>query len=139
MKTIYERPIVLANEELAEGVYAASGTTSTTSGGTSTGSGGVSVAGVSLTSEGNQYNKVNIYNVTIQNSGNQPAADWKVSLSVTSGTATGATIYNNWLASAALSGNTISITPGGGGAIPAGGSIEVEVVVNYSSDSITVG
>ena len=129
---LYEKPVILANEELAEGVYAASGDIAGASG-------SVSVSGISLTSEGNQYNKVNIYAVTIKNGTKEAVADWSVSVSVTSGTATNATIYNGWLASASLSGSTITITPGGGGEIPAGGSIEVEVVVTYSSDSVKVG
>ncbi len=135
----YEKPLVLANEEVAEGVYAASGAVAP--GGTGTteiGGGSASVKEVKVVSEGNQWNKVNTYNVTIENSGNEELKDWTVSISVASGTATGAQVYNGWQASASLSGNTITITPGGGGAIGAGESIAVEVVVNYSSDSITV-
>ena len=132
---LYKKPVVLLNEELSEGVYAASGDTQDAPGA----SGGVSVTSVKLTEEGNEYNKVNKYTVTITNSGSDEAADWAVSLAVTSGTATNAVIYNGWMASASLSGSTITITPGGGGAIPSGGSISVEVVVSYSSNSVTVG
>ena len=132
---LYEKPIVLVNEELAEGVYAASGDDV----GGATGTGGVSVAGVELIEEGNQWNKVNKYTVTINNTGNEDATVWSVAISVTSGTATSATIYNGYQASASLIGKTITIKPGDGGVIPAGGSIKVEVVVFYSSDSITVG
>ncbi|MCM1056190.1 MAG: cellulose-binding domain-containing protein [Firmicutes bacterium] len=126
--TNYERPVVLANEDVAEGVYAASGAPA----------GSVSVSGVELTSAGSQYNKVNTYKVTIKNSGSEESTDWSVNISVTSGTATGAQVYNGWLASASLSGSTITITPGGGGAIPVGEKITVEVVVSYSSDSVEV-
>lgn len=126
----YEKPMVLTNEELAEGVYAASGS--------SVVAGAAFVSGVELTSAGNEYYKVNVYKVTISNSGNQDLTEWAVSLSVTSGTATAAKVYNGWQASASLSGNKIAINPGEGGAIPSGGSIDVEVVVEYSSDSITV-
>lgn len=132
---LYEKPFVLLNEELSEGVYAASGASPNEP----SASGGVSVTGVSLTSEGNQYNKVNIYKVTIKNYGTETATDWSVSVSVTSGTATGAQVYNGYLASASLNGSIITVTPGAGGAIPADGSVDVEVVVSYSSDSVTVG
>lgn len=133
----YEKPLVLANEEVAEGVYAASGAVAP--GETEAGSSSVSVTGVELASAGDQWNKTNTYKVTIANNKNEELKDWSASISVTSGTATGAQVYNGWQASASLSGNTITITPGGGGAIGAGGSITVEVVVSYSSDSITVG
>ena len=131
---LYKKPVVLLNEELAEGVYAASGAVDE-----SAGSSGVSVAGVSLTNEGNEYYKVSTYTVTIKNSGSQPATDWSVSVSVTFGVATEALVYNGDLAKAALNGSKITIAPGPGGAIPAGGSIEVPVVVSYSSNSITIG
>lgn len=135
--TNYEKPVVLANEDVAEGVYAASGAVVSIP--TEAGGGSVSVSGVELSAAGNQWNKVNTYNVTIANNGNEDKADWSVTVSVTSGTATGAQIYNGWLASASQNGSTITITPGGGGAIGAGQSIVVEVVVSYSSDAITVG
>lgn len=125
----YVKPMVLVNEELAEGVYAASGT------GTS---GGVSVSSIDLTSQGNQYNKVNTYKVIISNGGTEAAADWIVELKVKAGVATNAQIYNSWCASASLSGDKITITPGGGGSISAGGTLEVEVVVSYSSDSVGI-
>lgn len=130
--TNYEKPVVLANDDVAEGVYAASGAQ------IAGGSGSVSVSSVSLGSEGNQYYKVNTYNVTIRNNGQEDAADWSVNVSVTSGTASEAKIYNDWLASASLSGNTIAIKPGGGGTIAAGQEITVEIVVSYSSDSVEV-
>lgn len=134
--TNYEKPVVLANEDVAEGVYAASGAVVSVP--TEAGGGSVSVSGVELSEVGNQWNKANTYKVTIANSGNEDMADWSVTVSVTSGTATGAQIYNGWLASASLNGSTITITPGGGGAIGAGQSIVVEVVVKYSSDAIIV-
>lgn len=139
--TNYEKPVVLANEDVAEGVYAASGalvpeaSAPAEIGG---GGGSVSVSGVELSAAGNQWNRVNTYKVTITNNGNEDKADWSVTVSVTSGTATGAQIYNGWLASASQNGSTITITPGGGGAIGAGQSIVVEVVVSYSSDAIIV-
>lgn len=137
----YEKPVILVNEELAEGVYAASGAVSDAGGGDSSqggSSGGVTVSSVEQTDPGNQWNKVSKNNVTIANPGNVELADWSATVSVTSGTATAAQVYNGWQASASLSGNTITIKPGGGGVIPAGGSITVEVVVSYSSDSVTV-
>ena len=134
---LYKKPVILLNEELAEGVYAASGDSAEEE--TPESSASVSVSGVSLVSEGNEYNKVNTYKVTIKNSGGAEATDWSVSISVLSGTATDAVVYNTWMANASLRGSTITITPGGGGAIPGGSSIEVEVVVFYSSDSVSVG
>lgn len=122
----YMRPVVLANEELAEGVYAASGT------------GAVSAASVSLETEGNEYYKVNTYKVTIVNTGSEPSSDWSVAISVTSGTATEAKTYDTWTANASLSGSTITIEPGSGGTIPAGGKIDTVIAVSYSSDSLTV-
>lgn len=124
---IYEKPVVLETEDLAEGVYAASGAVS-----------GVSVSNVELVSEGNEYNKVNTYKVSIKNNESEASSDWSVFISITYGSVTEAKIYNNWLASASLSGSAIKITPGGGGTIPAGGSIDVEVVVLYNSDSVRV-
>lgn len=128
----YERPVVLANEELAEGVYAASGSFA------GAGSGAAFVSDVELVSAGNEYYKVNTYKVTISNSGSQDLTEWSVSVSVTSGTATNAEVYNGWLASASLTGDKITITPGQGGVISANNSIDVEIVVGYSSDSVTV-
>lgn len=122
----YVRPVVLANEELAEGVYAASGT------------GVVSAASVTLETEGNQYYKVNTYKVTIVNSGSEPSSDWTVVLSVTSGTATEAKTYDTWTANASLNGSAITIEPGSGGTIPAGDKIELIIAVSYNSDSVTV-
>ena len=133
----YKKPVVLMNEELAEGVYAASGAVTPDQ----PQSGGVSVAGLRLTEQGNEYYKVNKYMLNIQNSGGEASTDWSVSLPVTSGTATSAQVYNGQIASASVSGNIIIVTAGAGDAriIPAGGSIEVEVIVSYSSASITIG
>lgn len=125
----YDKPVIVAAEELAEGVYAASGSSGSPA----------SVAGIKLENEGNEYYKTNTYLVTIKNNTNGDLTDWSVSISVTSGTATDALVYNGYQASASLSGNKITIKPGDGGSIPAGGTIEVQVVVNYSSDSIKVG
>lgn len=136
--SLYKKPVVLVNEELAEGVYAASGAAPSDPP-VSGGAGSASVSNVALKSEGNIYYRVNTYTVTIQNSGSEELASWSVFVSVTSGVATEAKVDNGWLASASLSGSTITITPGGGGAIPGNGSIDVDVVVSYSSDSITVG
>lgn len=132
----YEKPVLLVNEELAEGVYAASGAVGETTDGS--GAAAVSVSGVETTSTGNQWYKVNTYSVTVQNTGNEAAADWSASVSVTAGTADSASTYDTGLANVSLSGSTITITPGERGTIPAGGKIAVTVVVNYSSDSVTV-
>ena len=123
----YEKPSVLMNEELAEGVYAASGAVD----GGSDEPGSVSVTSTKQTGFGHEYNKVNTYAVTITNSTNEEATDWSVTFALEEANPQSAVIYNNWLASASLSGRTVTITPGGGGAISAGGSIEVEVVVTY--------
>ncbi len=124
----YESPKILVNEELAEGVYAASGTTA---------SEGISYS-ISLTEQGSQYNKVNKYNVAVTNNGSERLTDWSVTLHVTAGTISGAQIYNGWQASASVNGDQITVTPGGGGAIEAGATINIEVVVFYTSDSVTV-
>lgn len=132
----YEKPVVLVNEELAEGIYTASGDNDSVNTGVTKNA--ISVDSVKEKTVGDQWNKTNTYGVTIKNSGNTESKDWSATVTVSQGTATAAQIYNGWQASASLSGNTITITPGGGGAIAAGSSIEVEVVVNYSSNSIKV-
>lgn len=123
----YESPTILLNEELAEGVYAASGTVA---------GGGISYS-ISLTEEGNQYNKVNKYNVAVTNNGSETSSNWSVTLQA-AGSISGAVIYNGWQASAAVNGNQITITPGGGGAIEAGSTINIELVVSYNGESVTV-
>ena len=129
----YVKPIVLANEELAEGVYAASGSVVE-------GSGSASVSGIELTTPGNEYWKVNQYTVTIQNTGNEALVDWSVSVNVTSGTATEVTTYSAHAVNVSLAGSKITITPSSEqGTIAAGGSLAVSVVVTFSSDSITLG
>lgn len=132
----YEKPVVIVNEELAEGIYTASGDSDNVDAGVANNA--ISVGSVKEKTVGDQWNKTNTYGVTIKNSGNTESKDWSVTVTVSQGTATGAQVYNGWQASASLSGNTITITSGGGGAIAAGGSIEVEVVVQYSSNSIKV-
>lgn len=129
MKT-YEKPMIIKVEDVAESVYMASGT----AGGGST-EDGISYI-VSLTKPGNEYNKVNKYEVIIYNHSGSDASDWKVELTVT-GSATSAQSYNGWMANANLNGNKITITPGGGGKIEAGKDLKVEVVVSYNS-AITV-
>ncbi len=129
----YIKPMVLVNEELTEGIYTASGDNSGGAAGT-----GVSVSGVRLDSEGHEYYKVNSYTVTVANSGSENMTDWKVNLSVASGHATNAQIYNSYQASASLSGDTITITPGEGGTIAAGSAIEIQLVVSYDSDFVEV-
>ena len=132
----YEKPVVIVNEELAEGIYTASGDSDIVDAGVTKDS--ISVSSVKEKSVGDQWNKTNTYAVTIKNSGNAESKDWSATITVSQGTPTVAQVYNTWQASASLSGNTITITPGGGGAIAAGSSIEVEVVVSYSSSSINV-
>lgn len=130
MKTIYEKPIVLANEELSEGVYAASGAQAAT--------GPVSISEIREKSLGNQWNKVNQYWVKVSNSGNEVAKGWSVTISVTSGVAKKAYTYDTGAATATLLGNVITLTCGGRGIDP-NSSTDIEVVVEYSSDSVTVG
>ena len=132
----YEKPVVLVNEELAEGIYTASGDNESVNTGVTKNA--ISVDSVREKTVGNEWYKTNTYGVTIKNSGSTESKDWSVTVTVRQGTATGAQVYDGNTASASLSGNTITITPGSGGAIAAGSSIEVEVVVNYSSNSIKV-
>lgn len=131
----YEKPIVLTNEDLAEGVYAASGAVS--GGGVAGGSGTVAVSSVETDSVGNQWYKVNVYKVTITNFGSESSADWSVSISVTSGSAVSVSTYGDYV-NVSLSGKKITISAGANANIGAGQSIECYVVVNYDSDSITV-
>ena len=131
-----EKPVVLVNEELAEGIYTASGDNESVNTGVTKNA--ISVDSVREKTVGNEWYKTNTYGVTIKNSGSTESKDWSVTVTVSQGTATGAQVYDGNTASASLSGNTITITPGSGGAIAAGSSIEVEVVVNYSSNSIKV-
>lgn len=134
----YEKPIVLSNEDIAEGVYAASGAVDS-SGAGATG-GAASVTKVELTSLGNAYYKVNTYDVTIKNNGSEDLTGWTASVSVTSGTVTAATIYNSWVAAAAYENGVITIRPGEGGTvIGAGQEITVSVAVSYSSETIAIG
>lgn len=133
MKT-YEKPIVLANSELSEGVFAASGTGPV---GPAASSGGVSVSSVTMKEQGNPNYKVNKYDVVIKNDSDQELTDWAAALNVSG--ATNAQIYNGWQAGASLNGGAITITPGGGGTIPPGGSITVEVVVSYDGDGVSIG
>ena len=134
MANSYKKPLVLANEELAEGVYAASGDDNN-----EPNKDGVVVTDVKLTTPGNEYYKVHVFTVTIHNYGNTAVKDWKATVNVTSGVATNAQVYNGDLASASLSGTAITITPGAGGGIPANGSINVEVVVSFSSSDVKLG
>ncbi len=127
----YIRPVILANEELSEGVYAASGAVEST--------GGVSVSDVVQTGWGNPDYKNNKYKVTIVNSGNEALKDWSASISVVSGTVDSVIIYNGWFASASADGDKIVITSGPGGEIAAGGSLDIDVDVFYKGDSISIG
>ncbi len=122
----YERPVVLANEELAEGVYAASGSSA------------VEVDEIELTGAGNPYYQVNTYKVVLRNNEDQEITDWSASLSVTEGTATGVGTYSGWFANVALNGNQIVISPSGNGSFAAGGKVEVQITVNYDGDSVKV-
>lgn len=136
MKT-YEKPIVLVNSELSEGVFAASGVTGPV--GPTGSSGGASVSSVTMTKPGNPNYKYNTYNVVIKNDSDKELTDWTAALNVSSGAATNAQIYNGWQAGASLNGGAITITPGGGGTIPPGGEITVEVVVGYDGDGVEIG
>lgn len=134
----YEKPVVLPNEDLAEGVYAASGAVDSSGAGVAGSS--ASVTNVRLTSSGNAYYKVNTYEVTIKNNGREDLAGWTASVSVTSGTAVAATTYNTWLAAVSYGNGIITIKPGEGGTvIGAGQEITVVLAVSYSSDEVTVG
>lgn len=130
---LYVKPIVLVNEELAEGIYAASGNPAQSE--QPAASKGVS-ASVEVTNN-DTWNKVIYLNVTITNNGSEVAKDWSVALNVT-GTATNLTSYDsNYRIT--LSGNTITIVPVQWGDIPAGGSKTVGFNVSYSGASITIG
>lgn len=127
----YEKPMIIKVEDVAESVYMASGAT----GGSSAGN-GISYT-VSVKSQGNEWYKVNTYQVIISNHSENDASEWKVELTV-SGSASNAQIDNSYVASATLNGNKITITPGQGGAIKAGEALTVDVTVYYDTESITV-
>lgn len=122
----YERPVVLANEDLAEGVYAASGAVS--------GSGSVGVSSVELTGAGSEWYPVNTYAVTVLNSGSEAAAEWSVSVSIVSGKVKEVGTYSSWFANVALNGNQIVITPNGNGGFV--GEQEVQITVKYEGDPV---
>lgn len=133
----YEKPIVLSNEDIAEGIYAASGAVDSSGAGAS--GSAASVSKVTLSSSGNEYYKVNTYEVTVKNSGSEDLAGWAASVTVTSGTVTAVTSYNTWLATAEHAGSVITIRPGNGGTIiGAGQEISVTLAVSYSSDAVAV-
>lgn len=94
----YERPVVLVNEELAEGIYTASGDSGSVDTGATKDS--ISVSSVKEKSVGDQWNKTNTYGVTIKNSGSAESKDWSVTITVSRGAPTGAQVYNTWQASA---------------------------------------
>lgn len=121
MKKEYEKPFVLVRADLFEGVYLASGATA----------GGISYS-VSQTEWGSEYYPVNKYTLTVTNDSDQSVSDWTVHLSISSGTVTKVQIYNGWIASADFSSSQITVKPGGGGAIEAGDSLAIELVVSYS-------
>ena len=133
---MYQKPVVLLNEELAEGVYAASGAVDA-GGSTTGGAGGARVSKIELTSAGNEYYKVNGYTVTISNDGSEELTDWSVTLTVI-GTATSLTNYDSQNFKVTLDGNTITITPIQYGSIAPGGTKSVGFAVSYSSPAITL-
>lgn len=124
----YEKPVVIIQEGFSEGVYLASGADA--------GSG--SQADVTYTTRmEDAWGGVKYCYVTVTNHTDKEKNDWQVVLTA-EGTMTGAQIYNGWLAAAAVDGNKITVTPGGGGAIAAGASLELQVVVSFSGDTIVV-
>ena len=124
----YEKPVVMIQEGFAEGVYLASGADA--------GNGGASDVTYTTRME-DAWSGVKYCYVTVTNATDAEKADWQIVLTA-EGTLTGAQIYNGWLASAAVDGSKITVTPGGGGVLAAGASVEIQVVVNYSGDTIVV-
>ncbi len=124
----YEKPAVIIPEGFAEGVYLASGAES----------GGDSVSDVTYTTRmEDAWSGVKYCYVNVTNNADAEKADWQIVLTA-EGTLTGAQIYNGWLAIATVDGSKITVTPGGGGVLAAGASVEIQVVVNYSGDTIVV-
>lgn len=121
----YEKPVILANEELAEGVYAASG------------AGSVSVSSVVLTASGNEWYPVNTYTVTVTNMGSEGTADWSVSIPVVSGTVKEVGTYSGWFAKVSYNGSSIVITPYGG-EFAGGSSTEVQITVKYDGTPVKI-
>lgn len=121
----YEKPVILANEELAEGVYAASG------------AGSVSVSSVELTAPGSEWYPVNTYKVTVTNMGSEGTADWSVSIPVVSGTVKEVGTYSGWFANVSYNGSSIVITPSGG-EFAGGSSTEVQITVKYDGAPVKI-
>lgn len=116
--------MIFVNEELAEGIYAASGA----------GTDGDITYSIDLmgTSNLDYISQEYTYNVTIKNNSAEEASSWTVLLKVVEGMALDVKGYDNLKVSVSLRGDIITVTPGRVGSIPANGSITVEmVVVNY--------
>lgn len=109
----YEKPMILANEELAEGVYAASG---------SSGSGdGALIVEATITS--NDGSSTCYFSGTVQNTSANDVSSWSATL-VFDGPVSTATVWN---CNTAISGSTIIITPQEGSwneTIAAGGKVD---------------
>lgn len=130
---LYNKPVVLLNEELSEGVYAASGNPG---GGAS--SGGATVTVTPGNTWGNPGNYTSQFKVTVTNTGTEKIANLEVKLYVT-GTIIEFRPYNGSLI-ASLNGNTITIVSdqwGNGNAAP-GGSVSIEFQIDHSSATVSI-
>lgn len=93
----YEKPIILANNELSEGVFAASGAVA----------GGNGTLSVSVSVASTDGNKTCYFGGAVTNNSSETISDWNIQLSFDGAVAT-ASVSN---CNVSISGNTITITP----------------------------
>jgi hypothetical protein len=118
----YTKPMILFNEQLAEGVYTASG------------AGGVSYI-LTAGEPGNQWYTTAAYSIRVVNNTAETVNGWKVVLTVTSQNATGLSVYDGRY-SGKLSGNQIIIS--GQDSLASGGETQFGFAVSYSGSGVTV-
>ncbi|MCD7717013.1 MAG: hypothetical protein LUI39_11275 [Lachnospiraceae bacterium] len=94
----YSKPLILADSELAEGVY------------TSSGSGSV---GYSIKLESDWGDGGKVYRLDIDTQSLTTSDSWSITLTISGGTVTGISVYDGRL-TGTLSGSTITISGTGG-------------------------
>lgn len=127
----YTKPQFIVEESSAEGVYMASGATESAQSDIT--------ASVVPGNQGNEWYRVANFAVTLKNNTSETLTDWSYTLSVTSGTATSVSTYDNSQANVSFKNDKITLTTGQWGQISPGGSITVQLVVNYEGNGVTIG
>jgi hypothetical protein len=118
----YEKPMILFNEQLTEGVYTASG------------AGGVSYT-LTAGDPGSEWYRVARYTIKITNTSSETLNKWSVVLNVTSQNAASLEVYDGRY-TGQLSGNQIVIS--GQDNLGAGSSTQFDFVVGYEGSGVTV-